>query len=78
MSTLLMRRWKKSMVETHHRFVMDIGPQLERAHWGSSNATTKGSILTLREVVGGAKVTTRKVSQINYCEVSISCLYLIN
>jgi hypothetical protein len=57
---------------------MDIALPQEKAHQDGSNTTMKHFMTTLKKAIHIVKATTQKANPINYCEVSISFLYLIN
>jgi hypothetical protein len=66
------------MLDTHHRFVVDITLSLERAHREDFNTNAKNCMTTPREAARVVTATTPKANQIKYLKVSLSYLYLIN
>jgi hypothetical protein len=54
----LERRRKKSMLETHYRFVVDTTPSLERTHRDDFNTNAKNCMTTSREATRVVTATT--------------------
>ena len=69
---------KKSRLETHHYFTIDIILLLERAYLDGSITIMKGWMMTSKKVSCAIKITTRKANKTKYHEVSMLLLDLIN